>query len=62
MEMVHQVLKLAKTSAGREVQGEIERLKEKHDIEMREIYRRWKKLSKRRTKRGNRSCENTDRD
>jgi acetyl-CoA carboxylase alpha subunit len=54
MEMVDQVLKLAKTSASRKVQEELERLKEKHDKEMREIYRRWKKLSKGRTKRGNR--------
>lgn len=52
--MVDQVLKLAETSAGREVQEELERLKEEHDKEMRDIYRRWKKLSKRRTKRGNR--------
>jgi len=36
-EMVDQGLKLADTGAGREVQAELERLKEKHDKEMREI-------------------------
>jgi hypothetical protein len=36
-EMVDQGLKLADTGAGREVQEELERLKEKHDKEMREI-------------------------
>lgn len=36
-EMVDQGLKLAETSAGREVQEELERLKEKHEKEMREI-------------------------
>ena len=36
-EMVDQGLKLGETGAGREVQEELERLKEKHDKEMREI-------------------------
>ena len=36
-EMVDQGLKLAETGAGREVQEELERLKEKHEKEMREI-------------------------